>query len=40
MIRWLDKRRGPLATLLLAAAWLAATAWVRPLMVPDEGRYA
>ncbi len=25
--------------LLLALAWLAATAWVRPLMLPDEGRY-
>ncbi|MDB5872912.1 MAG: glycosyl transferase, partial [Ramlibacter sp.] len=40
VIRWLDKRPGRLAALLLAAAWLAATAWVRPLMVPDEGRYA
>ncbi|MEO7809822.1 MAG: glycosyltransferase family 39 protein [Ramlibacter sp.] len=27
------------AAVLLALAWLAATAWVRPLMVPDEGRY-
>jgi 4-amino-4-deoxy-L-arabinose transferase-like glycosyltransferase len=25
---------------LLAFAWLAATAWVRPLGLPDEGRYA
>jgi 4-amino-4-deoxy-L-arabinose transferase-like glycosyltransferase len=25
--------------LLLACAWLAATAWVRPLALPDEGRY-
>jgi 4-amino-4-deoxy-L-arabinose transferase-like glycosyltransferase len=25
--------------LLLAFAWLAATAWLRPLAVPDEGRY-
>ena len=25
--------------LLLTVAWLAATAWVRPLMLPDEGRY-
>ncbi|HET9645422.1 MAG TPA: glycosyltransferase family 39 protein [Burkholderiaceae bacterium] len=24
---------------LLAFAWLAALAWVRPLMLPDEGRY-
>jgi 4-amino-4-deoxy-L-arabinose transferase-like glycosyltransferase len=24
---------------LLTVAWLAATAWVRPLMLPDEGRY-
>lgn len=23
----------------LALAWLAATAWMRPLMLPDEGRY-
>jgi 4-amino-4-deoxy-L-arabinose transferase-like glycosyltransferase len=27
------------ALLLLAFAWLAATAWVRPLALPDEGRY-
>lgn len=26
-------------SLLAACAWLAATAWVRPLMLPDEGRY-
>ena len=32
--------RDALATLALVAAWLAATAWLRPLMVPDEGRYA
>jgi len=25
--------------LLAAFAWLAATAWMRPLMLPDEGRY-
>ena len=25
---------------MLAFAWLAATAWLRPLMLPDEGRYA
>ena len=25
--------------LLLICAWLAATAWLRPLMLPDEGRY-
>lgn len=25
--------------LLLAVGWLAATAWARPLAVPDEGRY-
>ena len=23
----------------IAFAWLAATAWLRPLAVPDEGRY-
>jgi 4-amino-4-deoxy-L-arabinose transferase-like glycosyltransferase len=27
------------ALLVLAVAWLAATAWLRPLMLPDEGRY-
>jgi 4-amino-4-deoxy-L-arabinose transferase-like glycosyltransferase len=26
--------------LLAAAGWLAATAWMRPLAIPDEGRYA
>lgn len=31
---------GSSAGLLVAAAiWLAATAWLRPLMLPDEGRY-
>lgn len=25
--------------LLIAFAWLAATAWLRPLALPDEGRY-
>jgi 4-amino-4-deoxy-L-arabinose transferase-like glycosyltransferase len=28
------------AALLLIFAWLAATAWLRPLALPDEGRYA
>ena len=28
------------AVAALVAAWLAATAWMRPLMLPDEGRYA
>lgn len=28
------------APLLACIAWLAATAWVRPLALPDEGRYA
>lgn len=27
------------AVAALVVAWLAATAWVRPLMLPDEGRY-
>ncbi|MBX3635723.1 MAG: glycosyltransferase family 39 protein [Rubrivivax sp.] len=32
--------RGTLiAPALLVLAWLAATAWIRPLMLPDEGRY-
>jgi 4-amino-4-deoxy-L-arabinose transferase-like glycosyltransferase len=30
---------GPAAVLLAAVLWLAATIWVRPLMLPDEGRY-
>jgi 4-amino-4-deoxy-L-arabinose transferase-like glycosyltransferase len=29
-----------LKALLLVLAWLGATAWLRPLMLPDEGRYA
>lgn len=32
-------RRGAVAVLALAFAWLAATAWLRPLAMPDEGRY-
>src|SRR5574337_1051275 len=32
--------QGGLAVLALILAWLAATAWMRPLMLPDEGRYA
>ena len=32
--------QGSLAVLALTFAWLAATAWMRPLMLPDEGRYA
>ncbi|HWJ95495.1 MAG TPA: glycosyltransferase family 39 protein, partial [Telluria sp.] len=37
-----DRRIAPRETaglLLLAFAWLAATLWLRPLMLPDEGRY-
>ena len=38
------KRGGGLHDGVLVAAlilfWLAATAWARPLMLPDEGRYA
>lgn len=33
-------RRDGLATLAIIVAWLCATAWMRPLMLPDEGRYA
>jgi len=29
-----------LKMLVLVALWLGATAWMRPLMLPDEGRYA
>lgn len=32
--------RDALAVLVLIVVWLAATAWMRPLMLPDEGRYA
>ena len=32
-------RSGSLVVLLLAALWLAATLWMRPLALPDEGRY-
>lgn len=31
------REHGP--ALALALAWLAATAWARPLLLPDEGRY-
>ena len=39
MIRWPQRRPDGAAALLLAAGWLASTAWLRPLLVPDEGRY-
>lgn len=32
--------RHPWRVLLLLGMWLATTAWLRPLMLPDEGRYA
>jgi 4-amino-4-deoxy-L-arabinose transferase-like glycosyltransferase len=36
----LDPKLGGTAAVLIAAVlWLAATIWVRPLMLPDEGRY-
>lgn len=35
----LHKRLEGGALLCMAALWLAATAWVRPLSLPDEGRY-
>ena len=31
--------RSGVGVFLLVAAWLAATAWIRPLALPDEGRY-
>lgn len=37
--RLVDTRSAPLV-MLVAALWLAATAGIRPLMLPDEGRYA
>ena len=33
------RRRGAAPTLVLLAVWLLATAWLRPLALPDEGRY-
>ena len=33
-------RASPVPVLLAAAVWLAFLAWVRPLTLPDEGRYA
>ena len=33
-------RRQHAGVLLLIVIWLSATAWARPLMLPDEGRYA
>jgi 4-amino-4-deoxy-L-arabinose transferase-like glycosyltransferase len=33
-------RLGAGATALLVFAWFSCTAWLRPLMLPDEGRYA
>lgn len=36
-LRWLA--RNDAALTLLVLGWLAALAWVRPLMLPDEGRY-
>ncbi len=35
----IDQRRSPLVVLALMLFVLAATAWMRPLMLPDEGRY-
>lgn len=32
--------RDGVGMLVLILVWLAATAWMRPLMLPDEGRYA
>lgn len=32
-------RRGRAVVVLAVLAWLAATAWMRPLSLPDEGRY-
>jgi len=36
-LRFLNRQDG--AILLSAWAWLGATGWMRPLMLPDEGRY-
>ena len=33
------QERSWVRVLLLIALWLACTAWIRPLMLPDEGRY-
>jgi 4-amino-4-deoxy-L-arabinose transferase-like glycosyltransferase len=34
------RRREAAVVLALLVAWFACTAWARPLMLPDEGRYA
>lgn len=34
-----DDRRGTASVLALAFLWLGFTAWLRPLALPDEGRY-
>ena len=34
------RSRGATLPLILLALWLLATAWWRPLLLPDEGRYA
>jgi 4-amino-4-deoxy-L-arabinose transferase-like glycosyltransferase len=41
-VAWLSRfvdARSALPVILVAAIWLAATAGIRPLMLPDEGRY-
>jgi 4-amino-4-deoxy-L-arabinose transferase-like glycosyltransferase len=35
-----QRPRGAWLVALVLFAWFAATAWMRPLMLPDEGRYA
>jgi 4-amino-4-deoxy-L-arabinose transferase-like glycosyltransferase len=39
MNAWLKRSKSSRAVALFVFGWLAATAWIRPLMLPDEGRY-
>ncbi len=36
---WLQTRRSAYVVALLSFIWLAATTWMYPLLLPDEGRY-
>jgi 4-amino-4-deoxy-L-arabinose transferase-like glycosyltransferase len=38
--RWPPRLRSAPGLLALLALWLVCTAWLRPLLLPDEGRYA
>ncbi|MEY4467341.1 MAG: hypothetical protein RIR21_1134, partial [Pseudomonadota bacterium] len=40
LVRRLQSLPEPLVVGILLFLWLVATSWVRPLSLPDEGRYA